>query len=294
MNWDDLRFFLSVARAGQIGRAAPQLRADPTTVSRRIRRLEQALGETLFEQDRSGQKLTRAGARLLERAEAMERAAAAIGEPSGPQDSPSGLLRVSASEGFGTWVIARYLPEFARAFPQVTVDLAASSGFLNPGRRETDVAILLARPRKGPLLTHKLTDYRLSLYAAQEYLDGAGAPETIEELGRHRIIGYIPDQIYAPELDYLAELAPGLEAHLRSSSINAQYQLCRAGAGLAILPDFIGRRDRRLRRALPGFSLQRAFWLAIHRDVRNLSRVGRFHDWLVALVAREGALFRGE
>src|SRR3546814_10468117 len=59
MNWDDLRFFLSVARAGQIGRAAPALRADPTTVSRRIRRLESSLKQVLFEQDRDGQKLTR-------------------------------------------------------------------------------------------------------------------------------------------------------------------------------------------------------------------------------------------
>src|SRR3546814_5403353 len=80
MNWDDLRFFLSVARAGQIGRAAPALRADPTTVSRRIRRLESSLKQVLFEQDRDGQKLTAAGRALLLRAEDMERCASAIGE----------------------------------------------------------------------------------------------------------------------------------------------------------------------------------------------------------------------
>src|SRR3546814_9070925 len=78
MNWDDLRFFLSVARAGQIGRAAPALRADPTTVSRRIRRLESSLKQVLFEQDRDGQKLTAAGRALLLRAEDMERCAIAI------------------------------------------------------------------------------------------------------------------------------------------------------------------------------------------------------------------------
>src|SRR3546814_6485282 len=92
MNGDDLRFFLAVARAGQIGRAAPVIRADPTTVSRRIRRLESSLKQVLVEQDRDGQKLTAAGRALLLRAEDMERCASAIGEE-GREGVPSGILR---------------------------------------------------------------------------------------------------------------------------------------------------------------------------------------------------------
>src|SRR3546814_13721421 len=79
-----------------------------------------------------------------------------------------------------------------------------------------------------------------------------------ESLAAHRIIGYIPDQIYAPELDYLAELQPGLDANLRSSSINAQHRLCNAGAGLAILPDFIGGQDTELRRLWPDLTFAQA------------------------------------
>lgn len=292
MHWDDLRFFLSVARAGQIGRAAPLLRADPTTVSRRIRRLEADLGQVLFEQDREGQRLTAAGRALLLRAEEMERCASAIGEESAVEGRPSGTLRISATEGFGTWVIARRLHEFAAAYSGVTIDLAASSGFLNPTKRETDIAILLARPRKGPLVTRKLTDYTLGLYGSLDYLEGTGGVAGREGLKRHRIIGYIPDQIYAPELNYLSELAPGVEASLRSSSINAQHRLCHAGAGLAILPDFIGGQDEKLRRVLPDFTLQRAFWLAIHQDVRNLARVSLFNDWLSGLVTEEAGLLK--
>src|SRR3546814_196616 len=291
MNWDDLRFFLSVARAGQIGRAAPALRADPTTVSRRIRRLESSLKQVLFEQDRDGQKLTAAGRALLLRAEDMERCASAIGEE-GREGVPSGILRVSASEGFGTWIIARHLHRFSAQYPNVVVDLTASSGFLNPTKRETDIAILLARPRKGPLLTRKLTSYSLGLYGSRQYLEESGWTSGRESLAAHRIIGYIPDQIYAPELDYLAELQPGLDANLRSSSINAQHRLCNAGAGLAILPDFIGGQDPELRRIWPDFTLERAFWLAIHQDVRNLARVSLFSDWLTGLVAAEAGLLR--
>lgn len=294
MNWDDLRFFLSVARAGQIGRAAPVLRADPTTVSRRIRRLEADLGQVLFEQDREGQKLTAAGRALLLRAEEMERCASFIGEASASAGAggPSGILRVSATEGFGIWVIARRLHEFAGRYPGVTIDLTASSGFLNPTKRETDIAILLARPRKGPLLTRKLTGYTLGLYGSLDYLDRTGGVAGADALGAHRIIGYIPDQIYAPELDYLAELLPGREANLRSSSINAQHRMCHAGAGLAILPDFIGGQDPSLRRVLPDFTLQRAFWIAIHQDVRNLARVSLFNDWLMDLVSEEAGLLK--
>ncbi|MBK5265038.1 MAG: LysR family transcriptional regulator [Alphaproteobacteria bacterium] len=290
MNWDDLRFFLSVARAGQIGRAAPGLRADPTTVSRRIRRLEKDIGQVLFEQDRDGQKLTAAGRALLIRAEEMEQSVSAIGEGSGGKGGPSGILRISASEGFGTWVIARHLHEFATKYPAITVDLAASSGFLSPGKRETDIAILLARPRKGPLLTRRLTEYSLGLYGSLDYLEAAGGVTSRDSLSAHRIIGYIPDQIYAPELDYLSELLPGVEACLRSSSINAQQRMCQAGAGLAILPDFIGGQDEKLQRVLPDFTLRRAFWIAIHQDVRNLARVSLFNDWLTELVATQARI----
>jgi DNA-binding transcriptional LysR family regulator len=87
-------------------------------------------------------------------------------------------------------------------------------------------------------------------------------------------------------------LAPGLEANLRSSSINAQHRLCRAGAGLAILPDFIGSQDAGLERVLPDFSLQRSFWLAIHQDVRNLARVSLFYDWLTELVTHEAGTLK--
>src|SRR3546814_150716 len=142
----------------------------------------------------------------------MERCASAIGEE-GREGVPSGILRVSASEGFGTWIIARHLHRFSAQYPNVVVDLTASSGFLNPTKRETDIAILLARPRKGPLLTRKLTSYSLGLYGSRQYLEESGWTSGRESLAAHRIIGYIPDQIYAPELDYLAELQPRSEEH---------------------------------------------------------------------------------
>ena len=282
MRWDDLQFFLAVARGGQFGVAARSLEVDATTVARRLRRLEQALGAVLFEQTRAGQVLTEAGRLLLERVEAMADAAGGIGHAASEPVEVAGSLRVSVSEGFGTWFVARRLGAFAAAHPRVTVDLVASSGFLSPSRGEADVAILLARPRRGPLITRKLTDYRLRLYAARRYLESEPPIGSVDDLRGHALIGYIPDFIYAPELRYLDEIAAGLSPRLRSSSINAQYRLAASGAGIAVLPCFIGDKDPALVPLLPEVSITRSFWLVTHRETRRLARIRLFVEWLLA------------
>lgn len=291
MHWDDLRYFLAVTRAGQLGPAASHLGVDATTVGRRLRRLEIAIGERLFERTREGQILTEAGERLVQRVEAMEHAVAEIDRGGSNSHDVSGLLRVSVSEGFGTWFVAHHLGEFASTYPRVSIDLVANNGFLNPSRRETDVAILLARPRKGPLVTRKLTDYSLGVYVARSYLDAKGPIETVDDLRRHPLIGYIPDLLYAPELRYLDEVSPKLAPRIRSSSINAQYRLTAAGAGVAILPCFIGDADPSLARIMPMVNITRAFWLVTHEDTRQISRIRLFVDWLTNLsVARHSRI----
>lgn len=293
MNWNELRDFLVVAQAGQYARAAAKLGVDPATVGRRLRKLEQALGCALFEQTRDGQQLTEAGERLLAQIEVMGRAAESIADMQG-LGGPSGNLRVSVSEGFGTWFIARHLHEFSDRYPRITVDLVASSGFLNPSRRKADIAVMLARPRAGPVVCGKLSEYRLRLYAAGSYLDAFGAPPDVDDLvARHRLIGYIPDLLYAPELRYLKEIDPRLEAGIRSSSINAQYQLIRSGAGIGVLPCFIGDSDTALRQIMPEMVIDRSFWLVTHRDTGQLQRVRAFKTWLHELVSERRATLLG-
>ncbi|KTT73713.1 LysR family transcriptional regulator [Sphingomonas endophytica] len=284
--WNDLQDFLAVARAGQIARAAALIGVDATTIGRRLRRLEARLGHTLFEQTREGQVLTEAGEALLAQVEQMQNAAERIVESRHGPETLAGLLRVSVSEGFGTWLIAEHLHDFAAAHPALTIDLAASSGFLSPSRREADVAVLLARPRHGPVVAGKLSDYRLHLYAARARVERLGMP-TRHALGTvHPLIGYIPDLLYAPELRYLDEIGPLPPPTLRSSSINAQARLVASGAGVGVLPHFIGAADPALVRVLPEVTITRSFWLVTHRDTRQLRRVRAFCDWLGDLVAR--------
>ncbi|WP_213980933.1 LysR family transcriptional regulator [Sphingomonas sp. dw_22] len=294
LRWNDLQDFVAIARAGQLSRAASGLGVDPTTMGRRLRRLERVLGQTLFEKTREGQVLTEAGERLLAHAEAMQRAADRIEERPGNAHELTGLLRVSVSEGFGAWFVAEHLGDFVERHPALVVDLVASSGFLSPSKRETDIAILLARPRAGPVVSAKLSDYALRLYAARAYADRHGAPANTTALREHRLIGYIPDLLYAPELRYLNEIDEALAPTVRSSSILAQHRLIASGVGLGVLPCFIGDADPALVRVLPEMRIQRSFWMVTHQDTRQLQRVRAFKDWLTALVQERRGRLTGE
>ena len=288
-DWSDLQVFLAIARAGQITRAGAALGIDPTTTSRRLRRLEARLGAALFEQTREGQVLTEAGEALMVKVEAMAQAAMTIEEPSLPGGTGqlTGTLRISASEGFGSWFLAAHVPDFVRAHPALTLDLVANSGFLSLSKREADIAVMLSRPKAGPVIARKLSDYSLRLYASRAYLDHAGLPQAPTDLLKgFSLVGYIPDLLYAPELRYLDELQTGLAPTLRSSSINAQHHLIAAGAGVGVLPCFMGDADGALVPVLPERRITRSFWLVTHKDTHQLARVRAGRDWILSVVQR--------
>lgn len=291
MDWDRLQYFLLVARHGTLARAGAALNVDATTVSRRVSALEAALGQTLFERAPTGFVLTAAGRALVPHAEAMAAAAARVHMAPGGRAGLSGQLRLSVTEGFGNSFIAPRLATFVAAHPELEIDLVASSGFLNPSRREADMAVLLARPRKGPLITRKLSDYSLGLYAPASRPDWQKAVGAAP-LSRAGIpvIGYMPDILYAPELDYLDEIEPGLRASVRSSSILAQRRMIAGGAGVGVLPCFIAAGDPGLVRVRPEQVIARAFWLALHRDVAPQPRIRAFIDWLDAEVRESRGL----
>jgi len=287
LNWDDLRVFKAIADTGRIGKAAQVLHIDPTTLSRRLRRLEAQIETPLFERTREGQTLTEAGERLLDKVEAMENAASSITEQLSSHLGLSGTLRISVSEGFGTQFLTKHIGGFLAAHPNMKVDLVANSGFLSPSKREADIAVMLSRPRAGPVICQKLADYRLRLYASRAYLKQHGAPAQPRDLAdSHRLIGYMPDLLYAPELNYLDEFYSKLEPQLRSSSINAQMRLIEEGLGIGVLPCFIGDSSGQLVTVCPTTSISRTFWLVTHQDNNNLLRIREGKAWLRECAAR--------
>ncbi|MBB3981112.1 DNA-binding transcriptional LysR family regulator [Sphingobium fontiphilum] len=286
-DWDDLRIFLAVARARKVAPAARALGIDATTIGRRLARLEQALEASLFETLGGERVLTERGQALMRHAESVESAAlAAVEEVTGEERKLAGQVRLSVAEGFGTWILAPGLADFHARHPGIRLDLITASGFLNPSKREADMAVMLARPQRGRLSVRRLGDYRLHLYGAPSYLAEAGVPDSPGALREHALIGYVPEFIFSPELDYLDEVEAGLEAHLRSTSINMQHSMIAAGVGIGVLPDFIGRRDSSLVALMPQqVEIVRSFWLVTHGDLRNLARIEAVANWLQERVA---------
>ena len=285
MNWDDLRIFLEVSRHPRLDQAASQLHQDATTVSRRLRRLEEDLGLVLFERTRRGHILTPAGEALARRAEDMEAKAwdiASFAETGAGR--MAGRVRIGITEGLGAKFVSPALADLSKQHPQIDIELIALSGFVSVPRREADMSVLLTRPKAGRLMIRKLTDYTLHLYAATSY-EAQNAPiRTIDDLRKHRLIGYVDDLIYSDELRYHAEVLPGQSVRLSSSSILAQAEMVRSNAGIAVLPDFIAARDKDLTPILENdICVRRSFWLAVHEDLHQLPRIRAVIQFLTSL-----------
>ncbi len=276
-DWDDIRIFIAAARAGSLVGAANRLGMDAATVGRRVARLEAELKSILVIRSTSGLQLTVAGAQLLAqglKAEAAMDSVSALTRT----DTIAGTVRISASEGFGGVILAPALPALRALRPGLNIELAATTGFLSPSRREVDMAITLAAPDSSRLIVEPLTGYQLALFAAPEYLSERGRPTEVADLSRFDIVGYVDDLIYAPELRYLEEISPGLSPDIASSSIRAQRDVIAASGGIGVLPAFLA---EGLERVLQDdVLLERRFWLSTHRDVHDTARLRAVRSWV--------------
>jgi len=293
MNWDDARIFLAVARKGQILGAAKSLGLNHATVARRITALEHDLGSTLFQRLPNGSELTTHGQYFLRYAEMMESASLMAREAAGADTALEGAVRVGAPDGLGVAFLAPRLGELSERYPELRVELVPVPQAFSLSRREADIAITLERPREGRLVTRKLTDYRLGLYAAPSYLKRYGTPATATELARHRLVGYVEDLIYTPSLDYTAQFSKEWRTTLAISSAIGQAASVRAGAGIGILHTFMAHGDHRLVPILPELAIKRAYWTVIHENVRSLRRIAVVSKFLSEIVRRDRVVLAG-
>ncbi|SET44797.1 LysR family transcriptional regulator [Oceanicella actignis] len=276
MNWDDLRFFLQVARTGRLTQAARALGVDHATVSRRIGALEDAVQAKLFDRSPRGYALTEAGQRLLPAAEAIESAAmsgaAAVG---GRQHALSGAVRVGMPEGAASHLVTETAALLCDAHPQLELQIVALPRSFSLSQREADFAVVVTPPESGRLRIRKIADYHLRLYAARSFLAGR-EPRSLDDLRGMRGVGYVQDLIFDKGLDYVAEIGGGLSPQLTSTSLLVQLELTLAGGGLCILPDFMARRRPELVPVLPEQTcLTRAYWLVLHQNTAEIPRIRR-------------------
>lgn len=292
-NWNDLRFFLSVARSRTISLAGRRLGADHATVGRRITALEDALGLQLFERTLRGYVLTRHGEAMLAMAQTIEAETLLIEEAAaGQQQGLTGAVRISSPEGFGNFFLASRIGELAVAHPRLVVEMITIQQIVALSRREADVAISMSKPPKGNFTYEHLTDYKLYVYGSTEYLASAPPIRTREDFSGHPFIGYVDDLIFTRALNYLPEIKPKLRAQLQNSSLQAQLSIAVAGHGLCVLPAYIASTAPSLVAVLPDeVALSRSYWMVADTDMVETAHVRLTQRFLRGLLADAGDFF---
>ena len=292
-DWDDLRFFLAVARAGRLTVAARRLGPTTPRSAGASPRWRTALKATLFERRPQGYTLTRHGERLVIKPPRRSRAPRwrRPGDIGGADLALSGTVRVGAPDGFGTSFLAPRTVKLAETYPELEFQLVAMPRLLSLSKREADIAISLSPPKEGKIVARKLTDYRLGLYAGRAYLSGRRAIRAPDDLFAHPLVGYIDDLIFMPELDYLDEIAKGLRPRLQSSSLVAQMEATLAGAGVACCRTSWRRVGPSSRPCCRTCELTRTFWLIVHAELKDVARVRAMVDFLVREVKAARGLF---
>ncbi len=292
-DWNDLKYFLAIARTGKLTTAARQLGVDHATASRRVSALEQDLKAKLFERGPQGYRLTTCGEQMLSFAEEIESQSARASCEIGESDLVlSGHVRIGAPDGFGACFLAPLIWDLCRQHPGLNIDLVAMPRVFSMSKREADMAISLSRPTAGRLNIRKLTDYRLGLFASREYLARRGPINDVSELGRHRMIGYIEDLIFTPELDYLPQIDKNLQTKFASTNLLAQLNATKAGAGICVLPYFLLACEPDLIPVLPDeVNIERTFWLVTHADLAGALRIKVTGDFIARQVEKSRKLF---
>lgn len=293
MDWGDLRVFLVVARAGQLSGASKSLGLDDSTISRRVARLEQALGVLLFERAGRRLRLTEEGKQLLATTEKIESLVMKeVANLEEQQGDLRGRVRIGTSEGFGAHFLAERLVELTSVHPHLEVELVAISRSFSLGLREVDIVVTMDRPVTGDIRFKRLTPYRLAIYASTAYLERHGCPGDISDLPAHRWCGYVEDLLFTDQLELLQfgtlEIAPSY----RTTSVTAQLAAVRSGKSLAVLPCFMAKPHADLVQILPGtVDIERTYWIAFHGDNSTSPKVRLVMSAIESWVAEAQELF---
>lgn len=292
VNWDHIRVFLAVARAGQFVAAARQLKVDHATVGRRITALERGLNARLLARRTTGVLLTAAGQKLLTAAERMEteflQAQAALTDTA---VELSGVVRIGAPDGFSTYYLAPRCTAFVERHPAITVQLVPSPQVVPLAKREVDIAVVIQKPEAGRFVTRKLTDYALGIFAVRSYLDRHGTPKEVGDLHDHRLVGYVDEYAYSSALNYVRELYGDTPTTFQCASAIGQLEAVRAGLGLGVVHRFIAERHPELVPVLPERQATRAYWIVEHEDTRGLGRIRAVHDFIVQAIEADRSRF---
>lgn len=277
--------FLALGRFGSLSGAARTLRVNHATIARRIQSLEATLDEKLVERRRDGYALTPAGSRMLAVVSEMEAAVQGIGR-GGADGQPRGLVRVNAPPALAQGFLIGHLAALTRKHPNLDVELATDLRVVSLQRREADIAVRMVRPRDGDLVARRLVSVAYGYYGTR------ATCRSIGKGGEPVFIGFDEANAHMPESAWQAQHHPRARIGFRANHHVAQAAAAQSGAGLALLPHYIGRTQKGLEWFAP-FPVppDREIWLITrHQDRKDLP-IRTVVDFLAALFSSRRALF---
>lgn len=295
LDWNGLQFILALARQQSLQHAAEELGVDASTVSRRVRAIEQDIGVRVFDRTASGHRLTAVGRRLLDTAERVEADIAAMEREAARADQRlEGLVRVATTDALGRVRLSPIVSGFRRLHPLVDFELVADTRVASLIRREADVAVRYVKPSQAQLACRRIATLGHALYGSRAYL--AEHPFDPSEPTRgHALVGYHASLASLPEARWLDERARGARFALRANRVDLLVPAAVSGAGLAVLPCYLADREPSLVRLLgPSDVVTRDLWLVLHRDARRVGRIRAFVDFLTSAIQADAAVLRGE
>lgn len=289
LQWDDARVYLAVARTGSLSAAAQELQLGIATVSRRLARLEQALGVTLFSRHQTGYCLTDDGQLLLPKAEAIELAAQGLHAQADALGAVSGCVRLATAENLASPLIVPSLPALLQRYPELKIELISAVDTVNLHRRDADIAIRLHRPQAGNLTIRRLGVVGFGLYASTAYWQSRENVRHPDNLQQDRFIVWSKEYSHLPAAKWLKQKASIARVQLELNTLTAQIAACIAGLGLAVLPHYLAQ-PAGLLCVQATLGVDQEIWLAMHTDLAYSNRVRVVADHCVAVFEQQRLL----
>jgi DNA-binding transcriptional LysR family regulator len=291
LDWNDLRYFLAVARDGSTLAAGRALRVSQTTVARRIAVLEEALGIHLFEKRQAGYALTPVGQDLLARAEQVETALSGFSEAAAAQSrNVSGTVKITTEEVYAITLLAPILTELHQLHPDIVIDLDTSQTVRDLGAGEADISLRSTKAQSQPaagLVGRQLCIDDWALYCSRDYASRNGVPRNRAQLKKHPFIGGGGGNLWIHYQAWLQSLGLEQQVAMHHATSGGLLSGVRSGFGIAVLPCVIADGDPDLIQCLtPNHNHERRLWLFTHERVRHVPRVRTVVDFLYERLSR--------
>lgn len=266
MEWSHIQAFLAMARHGSIGGAARELNFSHPKVLRRLRALENEIGQALFQRHSKGVRLTDVGGLTLAMAEEMDGLVLAIQRKVAADGAQlEGTLRIAAIDWFATYLLPPVLHELQRAYPRIVPKLMTDHCAFNLSRGEADVAFRAGPFQEPDVVQRRLMRMTYGLYA------GSGVPDPVPGSGMGAALLLMDTSQYPyADVPWIQARLPHARVAFRGNNRELQARLCARGLGLAVLPTPVGARTPGLRRIDLGEELPSCeYWMGYHRDLRR-------------------------